>query len=171
MFISGKPTTVAHRDQVTGVANRESVKKEEAVSLIVDHIRDKNVRLGDEELKNIAEMVYDESMRYNVDYRLVLAIMKIESNFKHDAVSHKGARGLLRSSHPAPSILPPMQGSNGEAPRPSMSRRKISRSGSTSSHPLSRISKASIWPSMPTTLDLPDSKRYLLKINDLKNAT
>lgn len=96
MFISGKPTAVAHREQVTGVANRESVKKEEAVSLIVDHIRDKNVRLGEVKLKNIAEMVYDESMRYNVDYRLVLAIMKIESNFKHDAVSHKGARGLLQ---------------------------------------------------------------------------
>ena len=41
-------------------------------------------------------MVYKESMRYNIDYRLVLALMKIESNFRCDAVSEQGARGLLQ---------------------------------------------------------------------------
>lgn len=96
LFISGKHVAVVHTDRSSTTETRETTKKEEAVSLIVDRIRDKNVRLGNKELKDIAEMIYDESMRYNVDYRLVLAIMKIESNFKHDAVSQKGARGLLQ---------------------------------------------------------------------------
>jgi soluble lytic murein transglycosylase len=86
-FIASKPTSVAHR---------EKVKKEEAVSQIIDYIQDENVALEDEESRTISEMVYDESIRYNVDYRLVLALMKIESNFRYDAVSKKGARGLLQ---------------------------------------------------------------------------
>lgn len=79
-----------------GATHREEIKREEAVNLVMGHIRGQNVDLEDEELQTIAEMVYDESMQYNVDYRLVLAIMKIESNFRYDAISHKGARGLLQ---------------------------------------------------------------------------
>lgn len=79
-----------------GATHREEIKREEAVNRIMGHIRGQNVDLEDEELQTIAEMVYDESMQYNVDYRLVLAIMKIESNFRYDAISHKGARGLLQ---------------------------------------------------------------------------
>jgi soluble lytic murein transglycosylase len=86
-FISVKPA---------GVAHREKVKKEEAVSQIIDYIQDKNEKLEDEELRTISETVYDESMRYNIDYRLVLAIMKVESNFRHNVVSERGARGLLQ---------------------------------------------------------------------------
>ncbi len=82
--------------QQTSAGRREEVKREEAVNLIIEHLRERNVNVEDEGLQGIAEMVYDESMQHNVDYRLVLAIMKIESNFKHDAVSHKGARGLLQ---------------------------------------------------------------------------
>lgn len=41
-------------------------------------------------------MVYDESSRYNLDYRLILALVKIESNFRYDAVFEQGARGLLQ---------------------------------------------------------------------------
>ena len=54
------------------------------------------MKLEDGKLRTISEMVYKESMRYKVDYRLVLALMKVESNFRHDAVSKKGARGLLQ---------------------------------------------------------------------------
>ena len=51
------------------------------------------MKLEDEELKAISETVYDESMRYNVDYRLVLAIMKVKSNFRYDAVSAERSTG------------------------------------------------------------------------------
>ena len=86
-IISVKPTVVAHG---------EKVKKKEAIRRITDYIRDENVELGDKELRIISEMVYKESMQYNIDYRLVLALIKIESNFRCDAVSRKGARGLLQ---------------------------------------------------------------------------
>jgi len=86
-FIAVNPARVAHR---------EKVKKQLAVSQIIGYLQDKNMKLEKEELKTISETVYDESMRYNVDYRLVLAIMKVESNFKYDVVSEQGARGLLQ---------------------------------------------------------------------------
>ncbi|NLW34164.1 MAG: lytic transglycosylase domain-containing protein [Syntrophorhabdus aromaticivorans] len=86
-FVSVHPTSVAHR---------ERVKKEEIVPQIISHVQDQNVNLEEDELKTIAEMVYDESIKCGVDYRLVLAIMKVESNFKQNAVSEQGARGLLQ---------------------------------------------------------------------------
>jgi soluble lytic murein transglycosylase len=87
VFIISGPISVAHR---------EKIKKQEAISKIIDYIQDENVLLEDEELRTISERVYDESKRCNVDYRLVLALMKIESNFRYDAVSKQGARGLMQ---------------------------------------------------------------------------
>lgn len=80
----------------TSIAHRENVKKEGIVSQIISFVKDENESLSDSELKTIAEIVYDESSKKKIDYRLVLAIMKIESNFQQDAVSKKGARGLLQ---------------------------------------------------------------------------
>ena len=87
VFIISGPISVAHR---------EKVKKQEAISKIIDYIQDENVALEDEELRTISERVYDESKRCNIDYRLVLALMKIESNFRYNAVSKRGARGLMQ---------------------------------------------------------------------------
>jgi soluble lytic murein transglycosylase len=86
-FVSVKPGAIARRDRV---------KKEDIISRTIGYIRDENVTIEDEELRTIAEIVYAESSKGKVDYRLVLAIMKIESNFRQDAVSEKGARGLLQ---------------------------------------------------------------------------
>ena len=68
-IISVKPTVVAHG---------EKVKKKEAIRRITDYIRDENVELGDKELRIISEMVYKESMQYNIDYRLRPALLKRE---------------------------------------------------------------------------------------------
>jgi len=86
-FVSVQPISIAHR---------ERVKKEEITNQIISFIRNENESLSDHELRTIAEIVYEESSKKVVDYRLVLAIMKIESNFRQDAVSRKGARGLLQ---------------------------------------------------------------------------
>jgi soluble lytic murein transglycosylase len=108
--IAVKRASVAQRDKIkkeqfvskitsvvpTSGAQRDRIKKEEAISRITEYVRDENVQLEDRELRTISEVVYKESMRYNIDYRLVLALMKIESNFRFDAVSEKGARGLLQ---------------------------------------------------------------------------
>jgi soluble lytic murein transglycosylase len=86
-FVSVRPTSFAHR---------ERIKKANIVNQIISCVKNENESLSDSELKTIAEMVYDESSKKKVDYRLVLAIMKIESNFRQDVVSRKGARGLLQ---------------------------------------------------------------------------
>lgn len=60
------------------------------------HIKNENAQLEENTLKTISHTLYDESRHHGIDYRLVLALMKVESNFQHDAVSPMGARGLLQ---------------------------------------------------------------------------
>ena len=74
----------------------ESKQKNAITNEIVQYLKDKKVRASDEKLKKIATSVYEEAKDYEIDYRLVLAVMKVESNFKSDAISKKGARGLLQ---------------------------------------------------------------------------
>ncbi|MFZ5945413.1 MAG: lytic transglycosylase domain-containing protein [Bacillota bacterium] len=42
------------------------------------------------------EIVKDAAIKYNVDYYLILAVMKVESKFDSQAQSTKGARGLMQ---------------------------------------------------------------------------
>ena len=63
---------------------------------IMQYLKNKKVRASDEKLKKIAMSVYEEAKDNEIDYRLVLAVMKVESNFRSDAISKKGARGLLQ---------------------------------------------------------------------------
>jgi len=71
-------------------------EEERAVDLIVSHLADKNALIPDEELREVARTMYDASRRYAVDYRLVLAVMDAESNFRHDVVSDAGAIGIMQ---------------------------------------------------------------------------
>ena len=72
------------------------VKKEQITKQITQHLKNENINIEDTTARMISRVVYEESAHYGLDYRLVLALMKIESNFKDDAVSSKGARGLLQ---------------------------------------------------------------------------
>lgn len=71
-------------------------EEERAVELIVAHLAEKNALIPDEELREVARTMYDASRRYEVDYRLVLAVMEAESNFRHDVVSDAGAIGIMQ---------------------------------------------------------------------------
>jgi len=71
-------------------------KKSYITKQIALHLKDINISIDNDTANRISKVLYEESIRYGLDYRLVLALMKIESNFKHDAVSPKGARGLLQ---------------------------------------------------------------------------
>lgn len=71
-------------------------KKSYITKQIALHLKDININIDNDTANRISKVLYEESIRYGLDYRLVLALMKIESNFKHDAVSPKGARGLLQ---------------------------------------------------------------------------
>ena len=71
-------------------------KKEHITKQITQHLKNENIRIEDDTARMISQIVYEESIHHELDYRLILALMKIESNFKHDAVSSMGARGLLQ---------------------------------------------------------------------------
>ena len=79
----------------------KSIRQERIAEKITEYMKNEDATLSEEELRGVAKMILKESKQHNLDYRLVLAIMKVESNFKHKAVSSKGARGLLqvRPSH------------------------------------------------------------------------
>ncbi|HPX56813.1 MAG TPA: lytic transglycosylase domain-containing protein [Syntrophales bacterium] len=67
---------------------------------ITQHLKTKAVRMSEENLNVVAQTVFEESLRCNVDYRLVLAIIKVESNYRPDVVSRGGSRGLMQI-HPS----------------------------------------------------------------------
>jgi len=77
-------------------SGNEGKRKNAITKEIIQYLKDKKVSASDEKLKKIATSVYDEAKEHEIDYRLVLAVMKVESNFKSDAISKKGARGLLQ---------------------------------------------------------------------------
>jgi len=76
-------------------AEEDSVK-ETVIGQIVRFIKAKNIRLQEDTLKRMATTVYEESQLYELDYRLILAVVKVESNFRNEAVSRRGARGLMQ---------------------------------------------------------------------------
>ena len=81
---------------VAQAGDEEIDQKELIIAKTFEYLKDKKARGSDEKLRAIAGSVYEESQKYDIDYRLILAVMKVESNFKNDAVSRKGARGLLQ---------------------------------------------------------------------------
>jgi soluble lytic murein transglycosylase len=92
LVISGICTTFT----VGAASGAEDNQKEAITEKVVQYLKDKRVRVSRDKLKAIADTVYEEAQEYDIDYRLVLAVMKVESNFKGDAVSKRGARGLLQ---------------------------------------------------------------------------
>lgn len=74
----------------------EKAAYEKVTSGIVAYLKGENGRLSDEQMVAIATNVYEASSRYRIDYRLILAVMKVESNFREGAISRKGAVGLLQ---------------------------------------------------------------------------
>jgi len=66
------------------------------VDRIVAYLKGKHVDMKEESLKAVVHTVCDESQQRDLDYRLALAVIKVESNFKQDVVSQKGARGLFQ---------------------------------------------------------------------------
>ena len=85
------PFAVFHR-----ALQMKSLPSEKITDKISEHLKKENSDLDDLSAERISQLVYEESKRYRIDYRLVLALMKVESNFQYDAVSENGAMGLLQ---------------------------------------------------------------------------
>lgn len=66
----------------------------EAIPRYASFIRGRNARLDSAKATQIAQAVVGFSLRYNVDARLVMAMLIVESDFDPNAVSRSGAIGL-----------------------------------------------------------------------------
>ena len=44
----------------------------------------------------LAEVIYDEAVRYDYDPKVILALIGIESSFRNSSVSARGAKGLMQ---------------------------------------------------------------------------
>jgi soluble lytic murein transglycosylase len=71
-------------------------EKSDAVQTVVEYLKGKKVDMREDKLKNMVHSVYNESQQVDLDYRLALAVIEVESDFRHDVVSTKGARGLFQ---------------------------------------------------------------------------
>ena len=86
---------------VVGLADKsaqalDESEKSAVVEQIVAYLKGKNADMREDKLKAVVHTVCDQSRQHDLDYRLALAVIKVESNFKHDVVSRKGATGLFQ---------------------------------------------------------------------------
>ena len=79
----------------TGFCSGEETK-DTIVREIVTVLKDQRVSLAVSKLKAMAVTIYNESASHGIDYRLILAIIKVESNFKPDVTARDGSRGLMQ---------------------------------------------------------------------------
>ncbi len=66
------------------------------MQMIEHHLQDGQTDLSSGQLPSVARTLYEKARFYGIDYRLALAIMAVESNFRNDAVSSAGARGIMQ---------------------------------------------------------------------------
>jgi soluble lytic murein transglycosylase-like protein len=74
-----------------GQTNREQTIKE-----IVEVLDKQPTDLANVIREELAEVIYEEAIRYNQDPKFILALIAIESEFYNWAVSEKGAKGLMQ---------------------------------------------------------------------------
>lgn len=59
-------------------------------------MKEKRILLNIRGISKYDDLIAEASKKHNVDYALIKAIIKAESNFNHEAVSPVGARGLMQ---------------------------------------------------------------------------
>jgi soluble lytic murein transglycosylase-like protein len=81
-----------------GVIHLTNMPTERNVNYVL-LIREKRVLFSSQltgDITRFDQMIRNASEKYNVEPALIKAIIKAESNFNHQAVSPKGARGLMQ---------------------------------------------------------------------------
>jgi soluble lytic murein transglycosylase len=59
-------------------------------------LQSSNMELSQPSARAVAEIIWQESKKYSLDPMLILAIIRVESEFRPEAVSPNGARGLMQ---------------------------------------------------------------------------
>jgi hypothetical protein len=76
--------------------NGKILNREETIRKIVGIIERYSTDLDKTTRVELAEAIYEESVYYNWDPKLILALIAIESSFQNRSVSEKGAKGLMQ---------------------------------------------------------------------------
>jgi len=71
-------------------------KKPKELIKIKSIVKSYRPEIGDNEAWKVSKAVHDESARRDLDPLLVLAVIKVESGFRNNAVSPVGARGIMQ---------------------------------------------------------------------------
>jgi soluble lytic murein transglycosylase len=83
-------------DNLTEQANWAELDPSGEIYKIYSVLRSHNKDLDKSATWIIAKTIQEESKKYSLDPMLVLAVIKVESSFRHLAVSPVGARGLMQ---------------------------------------------------------------------------
>lgn len=71
-------------------------KREEAIQEIVELLGKYPTDLALVTKEELAEVIYEEALRYNYDPKFIVALIGIESSFQNWSVSERGAKGLMQ---------------------------------------------------------------------------
>jgi len=74
----------------------ELTQKEQTIREILEVLERQPTDLANVTKEELAEVIYEESRRYNQDPKLILALIATESEFYNWAVSKRGAKGLMQ---------------------------------------------------------------------------
>ncbi len=81
--------------QVQSMQNNNNLQKDTILTMLALTESSAN-RLTSRQQYNIAEIIVKQASLYNIDPVLIVAQIQVESNFKNDALSKKGAKGLMQ---------------------------------------------------------------------------
>jgi soluble lytic murein transglycosylase len=76
--------------------NSSVTKRQESIREILAVLERHPTRLAHAMKEELAEIIYEESIRYNHDPKFIMAVIATESEFYNWAVSHRGAKGLMQ---------------------------------------------------------------------------
>jgi soluble lytic murein transglycosylase len=71
-------------------------QREQTIREILDVLEKQPTGLASVTKEELAEVIYEEAIRYNQDHKVILALIATESEFYNWAVSEKGAKGLMQ---------------------------------------------------------------------------
>jgi soluble lytic murein transglycosylase-like protein len=71
-------------------------QKEQTIREILEVLERQPTGLANVTKEELAEVIYEEALRYNHEPKFILALIAIESEFKNWSVSEQGAKGLMQ---------------------------------------------------------------------------
>jgi soluble lytic murein transglycosylase-like protein len=71
-------------------------QREQIIKEILEVLEKQPTGLANVTKEELAEVIYEEAIRYNHDPKFILALIAIESSFQNWSVSEQGAKGLMQ---------------------------------------------------------------------------